>query len=268
MLLAIDAGNTNVCFALFDQDSKKYSWRAYSDRRRTADDWGVWLFGLFEFHKLDKNLITDIIICSVVPDILSQLRHFCDKYFKKPCYIVGQEHVNIGIQSLIDHPGEEGADLMVNAVAAHTIFGGPLVVIDFGTATTFSYIDGNGNFCGVAIATGVNLSLKALYQAAASLPQIGIARPGKIIGTNTVESMQSGIFWGYLSMVEGMIQRIEHEKSGSRPLKVVATGGLGGFFAHETSLIHHYDADLTLKGLQIIFKRLKKLNEGHKKTYE
>lgn len=265
MLLTIDAGNTNVCFAIFKRDQKIASWRASTDIHRTTDEWAVWLLHLMEISGIARDQISAAILSSVVPNVTSGLRALCERYFRGPFYVVGEENVTPGIQALIDRPAEVGADLLVNSLASHSLYGGPLLVIDFGTATTISKVNKDGNFCGVSIAPGIRLSLQALYQGAAKLPDIEIACPEKVIGTNTIESMQSGIFWGYVSMIEGLVRRAQEEDKTAKKLKVIATGGLGSLIHKHTKIIDHHDVDLTLKGLMLIYKQTR---TNSKSTYE
>jgi type III pantothenate kinase len=260
MLLAIDAGNTNVCFALFKQRELLHTWRARTNSRYTVDEWAVWLGQILKLHNLSFERIQETILCSVVPDLVESLQEFCCQYINCAPLIIGSPSVKLKILSKIDRPGEEGADMMVNAVAAHTLYEGPLLVIDFGTATTMSFVDAEGNFCGTAIAPGINCSLEALYNAAAKLPMISISRPQHIIGTNTVDSMMAGIFWGYVSMIEGLVirARIEcAERFKAEQIKVIATGGLGGLIKPATTIIDIYNPHLTLSGLAIIHERNK-----------
>ncbi|AIL13052.1 pantothenate kinase [Candidatus Paracaedimonas acanthamoebae] len=260
MLLAIDAGNTNVCFALFKKRELIYTWRARTNSKYTMDEWAVWLGQILKLHNLSFKDIKETILCSVVPDLIESLQELCRHYINSMPLVIGNSSLNLGIISKIDRPGEEGADMMVNAVAAHTLYGGPLLVIDFGTATTMSFIDVDGNFCGTAIAPGVNCSLEALYNAAAKLPMISISRPKYIIGTNTVDSMMAGVFWGYVAMIEGLVSRAREEcieRFDARQIKVIATGGLGGLIKPATNIIDIYNPNLTLSGLAIIHERNK-----------
>lgn len=260
MLLAIDIGNTNVCFALFKGREILHTWRARTSSKYTRDEWAVWFVQILKLNGLTFEDIKETILCSVVPDVVDILQEFCCHYIKSEPLLIGGTSTKLGIISKIDHPGEEGADMMVNAVAAHTLYGGPLLVIDFGTATTMSFIDEEGNFCGTAIAPGVNCSLEALYNAAAKLPMISLRCPKNVIGTNTVDSMMAGVFWGYVSMIEGLVKRafIEcAERFKVQTIKVVATGGLGGLIKPATDIIDIYNPDLTLSGLAIIHERNK-----------
>src|SRR5208282_3717139 len=211
MLLAINANNTNTVFAIWDGGKLKGVWRAATDPRRTSDEYVVWLDHLLELQKLSRAKITRAIIASVVPEANFNLRRLARDYCKTEPLVVGEPNVKIGAKALVDRPEEVGADRLVNTVAAHDRFKGPLIVIDFGTATTFDLVDSDGNYRGGVIAPGINLSLLALTMAAAQLPSVPIARTEKVIGTSTVGCMQSGIFWGYVGLVEGLVARIKQE---------------------------------------------------------
>lgn len=259
MILTIDAGNTNVCCAIFDQDILRHTWRASTHLYKTADEWSVWLVNILSLQGIGRQEIEAVVISSVVPEALENLKKACREYFIDRILVIGDKSIDIGIKALIDYPEEAGADLLVNAVAAHHFYKGPLLIIDFGTATTVSLIDEKGNFCGVSIAPGINLSLSALSKAAAKLPDIHFAKPKRVVGTNTIDSMQSGVFWGYISMIEGLVHRIKQEQkerfsSLTSDLKVIATGGLSPLIAKEANMINFHDPDLTLKGLNIIYK--------------
>lgn len=253
MLLAIDSGNTNIVFAVYDGDILRGEWRASTDSERTADELGVWLTQLLTIEGLNRLDITAAIVASVVPAMVFGLKTLCRRYFRCEPLVVGDDGVDLGLSILLDRPEEVGADRLVNAVAAHKCYKGPLIVIDFGTATTFDVIDGKGNYCGGAIAPGINLSLEALHAAAAKLPRVAIGRPKQVIGRATVPAMQSGIFWGYVGLIEGLVSRIK-EEFGSE-MYVVATGGLAPLFADATKAINALDADLTLRGLLEIHRR-------------
>jgi type III pantothenate kinase len=253
MLLAIDAGNTNIVFAVFDGEELKGEWRASTQTDRTADELGVWLMQLMTTVGLTRADVSSAIIASVVPAMVFSLKTLCRRYFSCDPLVVGDEGVELGIKVLLDRPEEVGADRLVNAVAAHKCYQGPMIVIDFGTATTFDVIDAEGNYCGGAIAPGINLSLEALHMAAAKLPRVAIGRPRNVIGKATVPAMQSGIFWGYVGLIEGLVRRIE-EEFGAKML-VLATGGLAPLFAEATPIINRLDADLTLRGLLEINRR-------------
>jgi len=256
MLLAIDSGNTNVVFSVYDGDEAKGLWRCSNDPRRTADEYMVWLMQLMELGGVDRKKIDGAIIASVVPEALFHLVSLCHRYFGCEPLVVGEEGVELGTKVLIDRPEQVGADRLVNAVAAHDRYGKPLVVVDFGTATTFDVVDGDGNYRGGVIAPGINLSLEALYQAASKLPRVDVRPTEKIIGKATVPAMQSGIFWGYVGLIEGLITRIRKEW-GDEAMPVVATGGLAPMFAGATTLFDHIDRDLTIRGLVLIYRRNK-----------
>ncbi|SUS05034.1 Type III pantothenate kinase [Candidatus Defluviicoccus seviourii] len=254
MLMAIDAGNTNTVFAVFDDEGKiRGEWRAATMANRTADETGVWLATLLQMEGLDRRDITAAIIASVVPATLFSLRLLCRRYFGVPAQVIGTPDVDIGIEILLDRPEEVGADRLVNAVGAFIEYGGPKIIVDFGTATTFDVIDDKGNYLGGAIAPGVNLSIEALHKASAQLPRVAIGRPERVIGKNTVQAIRAGIFWGYLSMIEGLIARIRHELG--TPAEVIATGGLAPLFAECSAILCHSDPDLTLKGLYAVHRR-------------
>ena len=253
MLLAIDSGNTNIVFAVFDKDDTvRGEWRSSSHTDRTADEFGVWLEQLMSGAGIKPADITAAIIASVVPAILFSLKTLCRDYFDCDPLVVGEDGVKLGLKVLIDRPDDVGADRLVNAVAAHERYEGPLIIVDFGTATTFDVVDGDGNYIGGVIAPGVNLSLEALHMAAAQLPRVGIQRTEKVIGKSTVEAMQSGIYWGYVSMIEGLVARLRAEHGAE--MDVIATGGLAGLFTDASDVIKESDPDLTLRGLLAIFR--------------
>lgn len=253
MLLAIDSGNTNVVFGVFDGEDFVKAFRISNDPKRTADEYIVWLSELMKLNGLDHTTITDSVIGSVVPETQFNLVSMCRRYFASEPIVVGAPGINLGLEILIDRPEQAGADRLVNAVEAHKRYGGPLICIDFGTATTFDVVDGDGNYRGGVIAPGINLSLEALYLASAKLPLVEIAPSKTIIGKATVPAMQSGIYWGYVSMIEGMVERIIREYG--EDMKVIATGGLAELFAEHTDVIQHTDRSLTLRGLVEIYRR-------------
>ena len=253
MLLAIDSGNTNIVFAIYDGDERRGEWRAASDAKRTADEYAVWLMQLMEIGGLSRRDVTATIIATVVPETLFNLKTLCRTYFDAEPMIIGDPSVDIGVGILVNEPDEVGADRLVNAASAHWRYGGPLIVVDFGTATTFDIVDGEGNYFGGVIAPGINLSLDALHMAAAKLPRVAVQRPETVIGKRTISAMMSGVYWGYIGLIEGLLSRIQTE-FGS-PMTVVATGGLATLFAEATEAIQHLDPDLTLRGLAEIHKR-------------
>lgn len=253
MIFVFDVGNTNIVLGVYDCDELKYHWRIETDRNRSADEYGMLIRSLFDYAKLSSSDITGIIISSVVPPIMFSLERMCQKYFHIKPIVVGPG-IKTGLDLKIDNPREVGADRIVNAVAAIRQYGCPLIIIDFGTATTFCYINEHRQYMGGAIAPGITISTEALYSRAAKLPRIEIARPeGGVIGKNTVASMQSGVLYGYVGLVEGIVKRML-EESAQRP-SVIATGGLAPLIAKESEMIDIVDPFLTLKGLQLIYKR-------------
>ena len=256
MLLAIDSGNTNIVFAVFDGEEKRSEWRSSSDSKRTADEYGVWRSQLMGLDGIDRGAISDCIVATVVPETLYSLKTLCRRYFGCEPLIVGEAGVDLGLSVLVGPADEVGSDRLVNAGAAHRRYGGPLIVIDFGTATTFDVVDDDGNYFGGVIAPGINLSLDALHMAAAKLPRVAVQKPESVIGKRTVPAMLSGIYWGYVGLIEGLLERIKTEYG--RPMKVVATAGLAPLFAEATDAIEHLDTDLTLRGLAQIYLRNRK----------
>ena len=253
MLLAIDSGNTNIVFAVFDSDGGvRGEWRSSTDANRTADEFGIWLEQLMKSEGIGRADIDAAIIASVVPATLFALKTLCRKYFDCDPQVIREDGIELGLEVLVERPDDVGADRLVNAVAAHERYGGPLIVVDFGTATTFDVIDVKGNYVGGVIAPGVSLSLEALHMAAAQLPRVAIKRPDDVIGTSTVPAMQSGIYWGYVGMIEGLVRRI-CEQYGAE-MNVIATGGLAPLFAEATDYIKETDSDLTLRGLFAIHR--------------
>jgi type III pantothenate kinase len=250
LLLAIDVGNTNTVFALYRERDALGQWRISTMRERTADEYAAALTQLMALKGYTQEDVGAAVISSVVPQALNPLKSMCREFFNCIARVVGED-LGVMIPVLIDNPQEVGADRLVNAVAAHARYRGPLIVVDFGTATTFDVIDEQGRYCGGVIATGINLSLEALHQAAAKLPRVAVERPPRVIGTSTVTAMQSGVFWGYVSMVEGVVARIKAEFGAE--MKVIATGGLGGLFADATLVIEQVDRDLTMAGLVELF---------------
>lgn len=257
MLLAIDAGNTNIVFAIYDGDRVVAQFRASTKEGRTADEYYAWLAQLMDLQGLNAKGIEGAIIASVVPQSLFNLQRLCRKYLKREPLVVGESNVDLGIAINTDRPRAVGADRLVNAVAGHKDYGGDLIIIDFGTATTFDIVGRDGAYEGGIIAPGVNLSMEALHLAAAQLPRIAVERPQAVIGRDTVPAMQSGIFWGYIALIEGLVGRIKEEVG--RPLKVVGTGGLANLFRHSTNAIDLIDGDITIRGLRYIWE----LNAHH-----
>ena len=252
MLMVVDAGNTNIVFAVHDGDSWVGIWRVATDDQRTSDEYAVWLLSLFQLRGLKREHIDRAVIGTVVPAALYHLRRLCRDWFEvEP--LVARANLDWGFDIKVDNPDDVGADRLLNSLAAHQAYAGPLVVIDFGTATTFDVVDVDGAYLGGAIAPGINLSIEALHKAAARLPRIGIGRPQAVIGRATVPAMQSGIYWGYVGMIEGLVARIQAEYGNT--LKVVATGGLAPLLAEGTTVIGRIDPDLTLDGLRLLAAR-------------
>ncbi|NNG04412.1 MAG: type III pantothenate kinase [Inquilinus sp.] len=256
MLLAIDSGNTNVVFAVYDGAERRGIWRIATEARRTSDEYAVWLLQLMAMAKLKQADITDAIIASVVPTATFNLIRLCQHHFDCTPLEIGAPGVDLGVGVKLDSPGDVGADRLVNAVAAREILDPPLIVVDFGTATTFDIVDGEGDYCGGVIAPGINLSIEALHRAAAKLPKVEVARPKNVIGKSTIGAMQSGIFWGYVGLVEGLVGRIKAEYGA--PMHVLATGGLAPLFSAATDQIEAIDGELTMRGLVRIFERNRK----------
>lgn len=253
MLLAIDAGNTNIVFALYDGAKMVGAWRSATNAQRTSDEYAVFLRGSMQETGLNPRAVKSAIIGSVVPEINFHLTKLCRDHFACMPLMIGDPKLDIGIKILLDRPEDIGADRIINAVGGAATVKPPLLIIDFGTATTFDVVDADGNYCGGAISPGINLSLQALHMAAAKLPRIGIAPTKRVIGKNTNEAIQSGIFWGYAGLIEGMIARIKKEFG--QPMTVIATGGLASMFADVVTGIDRSEADLTLRGLNIIYER-------------
>ncbi len=252
MKLVIDAGNTNIVFAVHDGERWRGAWRIATDAQRTSDEYGVWLGFLLDRAGIASAGIDAAVIGTVVPAALYHLRRLCRDWFGiEP--LIARAELDWGFAIEMDNPAEIGADRLLNALAAHHGYGGPLIVIDFGTATTFDVVNGNGAYVGGVIAPGINLSMEALHQAAARLPRIGIGRPQQVIGKSTIPAMRSGIFWGYVGLVEGLISRIEADFGGK--MKTIATGGLAPLIAEGTSSIGFTDPDLTLEGLRLLALR-------------
>ena len=260
MLLAIDAGNTNIVFALVSQDGPapviRTRWRIATDARRTADEYAVWLHQLLAMEGIERSTVMAVIISTVVPRALHNLEVLATKYFGVEPLVAGRPPMGWGITLDVPEPHTVGADRAVNAIAAHALHPGDKIVIDFGTATTFDVVDYSGAYKGGIIAPGINLSLDALVAAAAKLPRIAIAAPEKagVIGRTTEDQMLIGIYWGYIAMIEGLVARMRAEIG--RPAKVVTTGGLASLFDKHTSVFDAIEPDLTITGLAMMHRRL------------
>lgn len=258
MLLAIDAGNTNIVFALMDGRVIKARWRIATDPRRTADEYAVWLHQLLAMEGYDRSAVSAVMIGTVVPRALHNLQTLARKYFGVEPLVAGQEGASYGIELDVVEPKTVGADRVLNAIAAHDAHPGDLIVIDFGTATTFDVVDYSGAYKGGIIAPGINLSLDALVNAAAKLPRIAIEAPTankSLIGRTTEDQMHIGIFWGYVTMIEGLVARLRTEIG--RPVKVISTGGLAILFNDHTSVFDAIEPDLTIAGLGLLYARIK-----------
>lgn len=253
MLLAIDVGNTNTKFAVWDGAAWRAQWRASTQTTRTADEYAPWLSQIMAMSDMGFDDVTDCIISTVVPQALFNLRNLSRRYVGAEPMVIGEDGLKLGIDVRIDKPAEAGADRLVNAVGAYIAYGGPAIVIDSGTATTFDIVAADGAFEGGIILPGINLSLQALHDAAARLPRVEIRDPGCVIGKDTVSAMQSGIYWGSIDMIEGLIRRIKEEYGA--PMKTIATGGVASLFEGAFSTVDHWDQDLTSRGLLEIFRR-------------
>lgn len=256
MLLVVDVGNTNITLGVFDGEELHGTFRMTTKLPRTSDEYGIELRQLIECQGLKKDDITDIIVASVVPDVMHSLGSAMIKYFGIKPMIVSAG-IKTGIRVCTENPKQVGADRIVDAVAAYNIYGGPIIVIDFGTATTYDIVGPDGTFEGAVIAPGIRTSAQALWGGAAMLPAIDIRKPASIIGKETVSSMQAGIVYGQIGQAEYIVKKIR-EESGYLDAKVVASGGLGNIIAKETDFIDYYDPQLTLKGLKMIFEKNKK----------
>lgn len=254
MLLVIDIGNTNIVLGMYEDEELKFHWRIATDRNKTEDEYGMLVRNLFVSVGLSFEQVEGVIISSVVPPLNFAMERMCLKYFDKKPLVVGPG-MKTGLNIKYEYPREVGADRIVNAVAAIHYYGTPLVIVDFGTATTFCYIDELGQYWGGAIAPGIGISTEALVSRAAKLPRIEIAQPTSVIGRNTIAAMQSGIYYGFVGQVEGIVRRMIAEHK-TEP-KVVATGGLATLIANETDCIHVVDPNLTLQGLRLIYERNK-----------
>lgn len=257
MLLAIDCGNTNTVFSLWDGENFLCTLRTSTDHQRTADQYFVWLTTLFEHQKLPMH-VTSVIISSTVPRVVFNLRVLADRYFGCRPLVVGREDCALPTAARVDQGTKVGPDRLANAAGAYARHGGHVVVVDFGTATNFDVVAHDGAYVGGVIAPGVNLSLEALHQGAAALPHVDISRPDQVIGTNTVACIQSGVYWGYIGLVQGIIERIRTEYA--HPMKVVGTGGLAPLIAQGADLFDTIEDDLTMHGLVVI--------HNHNKTLE
>ena len=251
MLLAIDTGNTNTVFSIWDGYEILATFRTTTEHQRTADQYFVWWSTLMRHHNLDVT-VTDCIISSTVPRVVFNLRVLCDRYFDCRPLVVGKPDCLLPTPPRVDEGTQVGPDRLVNTAAAYDRHGGDLIVVDFGTATTFDVVAHDGAYVGGAIAPGVNLSLEALHHAAAALPHVDVTKPQAVIGTNTVACMQSGVFWGYVGLIQGITERIRAEYD--KPMRIVGTGGLAPLFSQGDVLFDLIEDDLTIHGLTVIYK--------------
>ncbi|MBC8631979.1 type III pantothenate kinase [[Eubacterium] tenue] len=255
MLLVFDVGNTNMVLGIYEGKELKKYWRISTDKAKTSDEYGMLINNLFQYDNVDIKSIKDVIISSVVPNVMHSLENFCIKYFNKQPLVVGPG-VKTGLNIKYDNPKQVGADRIVNAVAAIEKYRAPMIIIDFGTATTFCAISAKGDYLGGTIAPGIKISSEALFQRASKLPRVELLKPGMTICKNTVSAMQSGIIYGYVGLVDKIVKMMK-EELGNEDVKVVATGGLSSLIASETNSIDCVDKFLTLEGLRIIYDKNK-----------
>jgi type III pantothenate kinase len=262
MLLAIDVGNTNTVLGLYNTDAPELvaDWRVTTHKNQTSDEYGVLFLNLFSMRQIDVSQITAIVVSSVVPPLDSTIRRLCERYFGlRPMFV--EPGIKTGMPLLVDNPAELGADRIVNGVAAFARYGGPLIVVDFGTATTFDVITARGEYIGGVIAPGLGISADALFSRAAKLARVDVKRPARVIGTNTIAHLQSGLFYGYIGLVDGILERIlaelhaSHPETGEKTPKVIATGGLAHMLHEDSKFITTIDHMLTLDGLRLLYER-------------
>lgn len=255
MILVCDVGNTNMVLGVYEGEKILRAWRISTDRNKTSDEYGVSIKQLFEYDNLDMDKIEDVIISSVVPTIMNALEHMCRRYFKKEPIVIGPG-TKTGMDIKYDNPKEVGADRIVNAVAAYEKYGGSIIIVDFGTATTFCVVSETGDYLGGVISPGIIISSEALFQKASKLPRVELIKPERVLNKNTIESMQAGIIYGYVGMVDYLIEKIEDEL-GTKVKQVIATGGLASAIASESEKITKIEKMLTLEGLRIIYEKNK-----------
>ncbi|HLR66644.1 type III pantothenate kinase [Virgibacillus alimentarius] len=253
MLFVLDVGNTNTVLGVFEKDQLKHEWRIKTDRYKTEDEFGILIKSLFEYKGISFSEITGIIISSVVPPIMIALERMCKIYFDQKPLIIGEENVHTHLKVSYPNPKEIGSDRVVNAVAAIATYDTPLVIIDFGTATTYCYINEHQEYTGGLITPGISISMEALYSKASKLPKIELQPPENVIGSSTVEAMQSGVFYGYIAQVDGIVMRIKRQMT--HEPTVIATGGLASLIGEASETIDYVDTHLTLKGLNLIYQK-------------
>lgn len=253
MLFTINVGNTNILLGVYEGKKLLMHWRLGTDRERTSDEFGAYFMSFFNNEKLDISKVEAVIIASVVPPIMYSLEHSIRKYFKKEPIIIGPG-IKTGINIKYENPRELGADRIVNAVAAYEIYGGPVIVVDFGTATTFNAVSSKGEFLGGAICPGIKISAAALTQKTAKLPKVELSKPESVIGRNTSAGMQAGLFYGYVGQVNYIVNRMKKEMK-ETDVKVIATGGLARLISGETESIDEINGLLILEGLRIIYDK-------------
>jgi len=261
MIFVLDTGNTNTVLGVFKKDELIYEWRIKTDRHKTGDEFGMLIKSLFDHKEISFSEFEGVIISSVVPPIMPALEEMCKIYFNLEPLVIGKENVNPFLKICYPNPEEIGADRIVNAVSAIEHFNVPLIIIDFGTATTFCYVNEQKEYMGGIIAPGIKISMEALYEKASKLPKIEIQQPPSVIGTSTVSAMQSGVFYGYIGQVDGIVQRMK-DQAKTNPT-VIATGGLAPLLADESTTIDHVDQHLTLRGLYLIYQ--KNMNQNKEK---
>jgi len=253
MILVMDVGNTNIVLGVYEGKKLLYHWRLGTDKNKTSDEFGMFIKSLFDYEKLDIGKVESVILASVVPPIMYSIEHAIRKYFKLEPIIIGPG-IKTGINIKTENPKELGADRIVNAVAAYEIYGSAVIIVDFGTATTFCVVSSKGEYLGGVICPGIKISAEALYEKAAKLPRIDLTKPENVIGRNTVQGMQSGIVYGYVGQVDYIVKRIKKEMREEK-VKVIATGGLARLIASESETIDEINSLLTLEGLRIIYER-------------
>ncbi|MFC4024103.1 type III pantothenate kinase [Oceanobacillus longus] len=254
MLFVLDVGNTNTVLGVFEKDKLKYEWRIKTDRYKTEDEFGMLIKSLFDFKDVSFSDIDGVVISSVVPPIMFALEKMSRDYFNIDPMVIGNADFQAYLKMNYPNPKEIGADRIVNAAGAIKEHGAPLIIIDFGTATTYCYINETAEYSGGIITPGINISMEALYSKASKLPKIEIQAPDHVIGNSTVEAMTSGVFYGYVGQVDGLVNRIKEEKKGNP--KVIATGGLARLISDESTTIDIVDPHLTLKGLYFIYQKI------------